>query len=47
MAEGEIFGGVKLLYIRDYCSGRAEIATFRSKRNDQFCQREIANSPDW
>ena len=32
---------------RAYCSGRAEIATLRSERNDQFCQREIANSPGW
>ena len=27
------------------CSGRVKIATLRSERNDQFCQREIANSP--
>ena len=27
------------------CSGRAEIATLRSERNDQSCQKEIANSP--
>ena len=27
------------------CSGRAKTATLRSERNDQFCQREIANSP--
>ena len=29
------------------CSGRAEIATLRPERNDQSCQREIANSPGW
>ena len=29
------------------CSGRAEIATLRSERNDQSCQKEIANSPGW
>ena len=29
----------------EICSGRAEIATLRSERNDQSCQTEIANSP--
>ena len=43
--DGDAHSILDMLFTYYHCSGRAKTATLRSERNDQSCQKEIANSP--